>query len=239
VRIIPAIDIQDGCVVRFVQGRHNKKVYSRDPFKTARYWIKSGAKLLHIVDLDGAMDGTPKNLNAVKKIARDSCVPIQFGGGVRSIEIIKKLLNLGVWRVILGTRAIEDEAFLKKSYKQFKDKIIVGVDAQNNNLLINGWQADSRGVNLADFVARLKKIGFKELIYTDTQKDGTLTGPNVRGIKALMNCTRMKIIASGGISCLGDIRKLKTLEKSGLSGIIVGKALYEGRFLLSEALKLA
>lgn len=226
-------------MVRFVQGRLNKKVYSRDPLKTARHWVKGGAKLLHIVDLDGAFSGRPKNLEIVKEIAQGIDAPVQFGGGVRDREVIKKLLDAGIWRVILGTKAIEDKNFLKKSFREFKQKIIVSIDAKANNLLVKGWQINSKGSNALAFAAALKEIGFKELIYTDTLKDGTLSGPNIKGIKALLKESKIKVIASGGISNLEDIYKLKLLEKNGLSGIIVGKALYEGKFTLPQALKLA
>lgn len=238
--IIPAIDIKDGCVVRLVQGRTNKRVYSKDPLKTAKYWVGQGAKLIHIVDLDAALSGKIKNLGAVKNIARSVNVPIQFGGGARSIEAIKLLLNSGIQRVVLGTRAAEDEDFLKKVFKAFRNRIIVSIDAQAGKVLIKGWQAKITGrKNVLDFVYSLKEMGFKEFIYTDILKDGTLSGANIKGVKGLLKKSGMRIIASGGISSLEDIYKLKLLEKKGLIGVIVGKALYEGRFTLKEALRLA
>ena len=237
--IIPAIDIKDGCVVRYVQGRLDKKVYSKDPVKTARHWVKSGAKLLHVVDLDGAMSGKQKNLQFVKEIAQSVDVPVQFGGGVRNIETIKKLLGLGIRRVVLGTRAVEDGVFLKQAFKKFKDKIIVSIDAKDNRVLIKGWKASAKSKDLVTFAKALKQAGFKNLIYTDTSKDGTLSGPNIKGIKNLLKQSGLHIIASGGISSLDDIYRLKQLEKQGLEGVIVGKALYEGKFTLSQALKLS
>ncbi|MDD5166330.1 MAG: 1-(5-phosphoribosyl)-5-[(5-phosphoribosylamino)methylideneamino]imidazole-4-carboxamide isomerase [Candidatus Omnitrophica bacterium] len=236
--IIPAIDLKDGCVVRFVQGRLDKKVYSRDPVKTAKHWIKQGAKMLHVVDLDGAMSGTIKNLGLVKEIVSNVDVPVQFGGGVRKLETIKALAGFGVWRVVLGTRAVEDKVFLQKAFKLFKNKIIVSIDAKDNNLLIKGWRSSGKAKDVLAFAHTLKKIGFKELIYTDTLKDGTLKGPNIKGVKNLLKETGMKIIASGGMSSLDDIHKLKSLEKQGLTGVIIGKALYEGKFTLTQALKL-
>lgn len=237
--IIPAIDIKDGCVVRFTQGRLNKKVYSYDPLRTAKHWVKQGAQFLHIVDLDGASTGVPKNLDIVKKIVKSVDVAIQFGGGVRDIETIKSLLILGLQRVVLGTKAVQNKNFLKQALKIFKNKIIVSVDAKANNLLIKGWQDTFKSADLIDFVNMLKGMGFKEMIYTDTLKDGTLSGPNIKVTKMLLKKTGMKIIASGGISSLDDIYRLKLLEDYGLSGIIIGKALYEGRFTLPQALKLA
>jgi len=237
--IIPAIDIQDGCVVRFVQGRLDKKIYSRDPIKTARHWVKQGAKLIHVVDLDGAFTGTPKNLEIAKHIAKAVNVPVQFGGGVRNTDLIEKILDSGIQSVILGTKAAEDRGFLKKAFKKFKDRIIVSIDTKEDRVLTKGWQAAYGKTDILKFADSLKEIGFKKAIYTDVLKDGTLKGPNIKGIKNLMKQTGLKITASGGISSLSDIQKLKLLQKNGLVGVIVGKALYEGRFTLAEALKLS
>lgn len=238
--IIPAIDIKDGCVVRLVQGKLSaKKIYSKDPLKIARHWRRQGARLIHVVDLDGAYTGRPKNIEIVKKIAEEISVPVQFGGGVRKIETIKRLLAFGVFRVVLGTKAIEDKDFLQKAFKEFKDKVIVSVDAQGRYILTKGWQKKPKGIALSDFIRQLKRVGFKHLIYTDILKDGTLQGPNIRNIKQLLKETGLKIIASGGISSLNDVKSLKKLEKDGLEGVIIGKALYERKFTFSEALKLA
>ena len=237
--IIPAIDIKDRCVVRLVQGRRNEKVYSQDPLKTAKHWVKQGAGFLHIVDLDGAASGSPKNLEIVKEIAKNIEAKIEFGGGVRKIETIKELLGSGIDRVVLGTKAVEDEAFLKQAFKKFKNRIIVSIDAKEKNLAIKGWRQTHKGFSVLDFVSRLKEIGIREIIYTDTLKDGTLQGPNIKAIKALLKETGIKVIASGGISSLEDINKLRLLKKQGLRGVIIGKALYEGRFTLAQALRLA
>jgi phosphoribosylformimino-5-aminoimidazole carboxamide ribotide isomerase len=238
--VIPAIDLEDGCVVRFVQGRHDKKIYSRNPVKTAKHWVKQGAKLLHIVDLDGAITGIPGNLGVLKKIARNIGVPIQFGGGVRKIETIRSLLNdYGVSRVVLGTKAVSDKAFLKKAFKEFKSKIIASIDAKQETVLTEGWRSAEKKIGVIEFAKFLKSIGFKQVIYTDTLKDGTLSGPNIRAIKALIKESGLNVIASGGVSMLEDIFKLKKLEKQGVTAVIVGKALYEGRFTLAEAIKLS
>lgn len=235
--IIPAIDLQDGCVVRLVQGKSSKKVYSKDPLKVARHWQAQGAKFLHIVDLDGAFTGTPKNLEAVKNIARQIKIPVEFGGGLRKIETIQEALGAGVARVVLGTKAVEDTEFLAKALRKFKNKIIVGVDAKDGLVVVRGWKTGHKNTDAVEFSLYLKKLGFSELIYTDALKDGTLTGPNIKEIKKLLKATGMKIIASGGISSLEDLHKLKGLEKEGVSGIIIGKALYEGRFTLPQALR--
>lgn len=239
--IIPAIDIQLGRVVRLTQGRFDdKKIYSSDPLKAARHWAKQGAKLIHIVDLDGAKTGEPKNLSVVKDIIKAVGVPVEFGGGVRKQETIDKLIGYGVRRVVLGTKAVQDILFLKKSFKDFKDKVIVSIDASGLEVLIKGWQQKAAAnTDALSFSGLLKNIGFKEFIYTDVRKDGMLSGPNIKDIKKLLKETGMKIIASGGVSSLEDIRKLKALEKDGLCGMIIGKALYEGKFTLQQALKLA
>ena len=237
--IIPAIDLKDGCVVRFVQGRLDKKVYSRAPLKTAKHWIKQGAELLHIVDLDGAFSGIPKNLDIVKNIVRNVDVPIQFGGGIRKIEMIKALLDLGIQRVVLGTKAIEDAAFLKKAFIKFKGRVIISIDAKGERILTKGWQASYRNKGVSQFSRVLKEMGFKQMIYTDTLKDGTLKGPSIKYAKKLLKETGMRIILSGGVSSLEDIHRIKLLEKQGLIGVIVGKALYEGMFTLPQALKMA
>lgn len=194
--------------------------------------------MLHIVDLDGAFSGEPKNLAIAQNIAANAGVPVQFGGGVRTIAAIKKILDSGVSRVILGTKAIEDKKFLQEAHKKFKDKIIISLDAKAGNIMVRGWQAAHKKIDLFSFAAALKEMGFKEVIYTDTTKDGTLTGPNIKGIKELLKKSGLKVIASGGISSLDDIARLKILKKQGVSGIIIGKALYEGKFTLTQALKI-
>ena len=187
--IIPAIDLRNGKVVRLFQGKFDQeKIYSSDPVKAAKHWAKQGAKFLHIVDLDGASSGTPKNLEALKGILKQVGVPLEFGGGVRSIETISELLGLGVQRVVLGTRAANDAQFLKKAWKKFGEKIIVSIDAKGGKVLTQGWnRATSKTV--LDFAKELKEVGFKQLIYTDISKDGALVGPNILGIKELIRET--------------------------------------------------
>jgi len=237
--IIPAIDIKDGCVVRFTQGKVDKKVYSRDPVKTAKHWQKQGAKFIHIVDLDGAISGKPKNLHLVRQIIKAVDIPIQFGGGIRNMQNLTTLLDYGAKRVVLGTKAAEDRVFLKKAFKKFKDKIIVSIDAKANRVLTKGWRSSYRNTDVIRLGHYLKDTGFKQVIYTDVLRDGTLKGPNIKAIKNLIKETGLSVIASGGISSLDDICRLKTLQKKGVVGVIIGKALYEGKFTLSEALKLS
>jgi len=235
--IIPAIDLKDGCVVRFVQGKLDKKVYSKDPVKTAKHWVRQGAKMIHVVDLDGASTGEQKNLAIVEKIVKSVKVPIQFGGGVRNFETLKKLFQLGVTRVVLGTKAFEDKNFLIKAFREFRERLIVSIDAKAGKILIKGWEMSFADSDVISFARTLKVIGFKQLIYTDVSKDGTLKGPDIKGLKQLLREAKLSVIASGGVSSLDDIRKLKALEKEGVVGVIIGKALYEGKFTLQQAIK--
>ena len=236
--IIPAIDLRGGKVVRLFQGQFDQeKIYSNDPVKVAKHWARQGAKFLHIVDLDGASSGVSKNLEVLKKIINEIGIPLEFGGGVRSIEAISKVLSLGAQRVVLGTKAAGDAEFLKRAWKKFGEKIIVSIDAKDGLVLTQGWNRPASKSTL-DFAKELKKIGFKQLIYTDISKDGTLSGPNILGIKELLKVTGLNIIASGGVSGLKDLAKLNKLKKQGLTGVIIGKALYEGKFTLVEALEL-
>lgn len=237
--IIPAIDLRGGKVVRLFQGKFSEeKVYSSDPLKVAKRWARQGAQFLHVVDLDGALSGTPKNLKAVKEIVNKAGIPIEFGGGIRDLKTILEVLDLGSERVILGTKAASDARFLKKAWKKFGEKIIVSIDAKAAKVLTQGWSSGVAKTTL-DFAAELKEMGFKQVIYTDISRDGALCGPNIKGIKELLEETGLNVIASGGVSALEDLLKLKKLEKQGLAGAIVGKALYESRFTLTEALKIS
>lgn len=238
--VIPAIDLKDGCVVRLFQGRFEKvKVYSHDPLRVAKHWSKQGAKRLHVVDLDGALTGSPKNLIALQKILKEIDVPVEFGGGVRQIKTIELLLKMGVSYVVLGTKAAEDKCFLEKALEQGKDRLIVSVDVQGQKVAINGWRETVGGLRVEDFILALQKIGFSRIIYTDVQKDGTLSGPNIKNLKAILKLAKCRVLVSGGVSCLEDIRSLSLLKEKGLEGVIVGKALYEGKFTLTQAAKIA
>lgn len=236
--VIPAIDLQDGCVVRYVQGKLGKTIYSKDPVKTARHWVKQGATLLHVVDLDGAFTGKPANIPIVKAIVKDTGVPVQCGGGIRNRQVAAELIDAGVQRIILGTKAVQDEKFLDKMVSLFGDKVAVSVDANNDQVMTSGWRETADNVDLITFIRFLKEKGLAEIIYTDTSKDGTLKGPSVRNVKRILSETKIRLIVSGGVSSVEDIRKLKEFEKDGVLGVIVGKALYEGKFTLPEALKI-
>ncbi len=237
--IIPAIDLKDGNVVRLYQGKLDaSNVYSRNPVTVARHWQKQGAELIHIVDLNGAFTGTAANLHLVKEIIKTVETPIQFGGGVRSRKIINELLDAGVSRVVLGTKAAEDCDFLKAVFEEFQYRIIVSIDAKKGKVLTDGWLNSNCDLKAVDFACQLKEIGFSELIYTDTLKDGTLNGPNFAGLKEILQGSGMKVVASGGVSSLDDIARLNSLESKGVQGVIIGKALYEEKFSLKEAINL-
>jgi len=236
--IIPAIDLIEGRCVRLRQGKlSSERVYSKEPVAVAELWELKGAERLHIIDLDGAFEGKPQNLEVVKRIAKSIKIPIQFGGGVRSLKIIKEVLNCGVEYVILGTSAISKPEFVKKAVKRFGKRIMVSIDASNLKVRVRGWEGETR--KTAPVLAReMVKLGVRNIIFTDIRRDGTLKGPNISQIKKMLKAVNTPLIVSGGISSLEDIKKLKPLETKGLFVVIVGKALYTGRIDLEKALKI-
>lgn len=236
--IFPAIDIKDGKVVRLSQGKFDEVTeYSGDPVAMARLWEKKGAQWLHVVDLDGAKTGEIQNYKIIFNIARSVSIPIQIGGGIRKKEDIQKLLDGGVSRTILGTKIIEDRIFLKEIIDQWRDKIAVSLDCSNGIVAQRGWTSTSN-IKAIDFVGDLESLGLSCLIYTDIARDGMLTGPNFEGLEELAEATNIPIIASGGISNIEDIRKLLTIQDKGIIGAITGRAIYEGKLNLKEALEL-
>jgi len=238
--LIPAIDLKGGKVVRLFQGNgSDETVYSGNPVAIARHWKHEGAQMIHIVDLDGAFTGEPKNLPALKKIVQAVDVPVQFGGGLRTSAVIREVLDAGVSRVILGTKAVEDTDFLAEVLSEFPGKVLVSVDTKKGGVLTQGWQTESgQKVEAAAFGLRLKSCGVSEVVFTDTAKDGTLRGPNIEALTDFALKTQLRVIASGGISSLDDIKAIKKIQNLGISGVIIGKALYEERFSLKEAVSL-
>lgn len=237
--IIPAIDIIEGKCVRLTKGDFNtQKLYYDNPVEVAKRWKSEGAKLLHIVDLDGARTGTVKNLEAAIEIRKKVDIKIQYGGGIRDIETLKKVFNSEIERAIIGTKAIEDKDFLGKAVQDFGDRFVCSVDFGKGGMVFkNGWQRKTK-VNIFDFARELEGLGIKEIIVTDISRDGTLRGPNLEAIKNILKETNLKLIIAGGISSLQDILNIRKFERLGVSGIIIGKALYEGKISLKEAIKL-
>lgn len=229
--IYPAIDIKGGKCVRLTQGlKDQEKVYYDWPQEVARLWQEKGARWLHVVDLDGAFGGRARNYEIVKEMVTSATIPIQIGGGIRSLENIEAWLALGIKRVILGTKALEDPVMLKEALKRFSEEIVVSIDAKNGLVTTEGWVKTS-SIKAVDFAMRLEEQGVRRIVYTDISRDGMLSGPNFEALESLKGAVGLEIIASGGISSLKD---LTALQRMGIEGAIVGKALYEGRIDLAE-----
>ena len=236
--IIPAIDIKDGKVVRLFKGRFDQVTeYGSDPVDTAKHWEALGAPYLHVVDLDGAESGVRRNQEAICKIARSIRIPVEAGGGIRSRAVVDDYLGAGVDRVILGTKVVDDRAFLADVLRTWSGRIAVSLDCADGFVARRGWVETSalRGIDLArDFAA----MGLQYIIYTDIARDGTLAGPNISGLKEMLALAGVHIIASGGVKSLDDIRALAALGKDNLYGVITGRAIYEGTLDVREALAL-
>ena len=235
--IFPAIDIKGGKVVRLFQGKFDEVTeYSGDPLVVAQKWQQQGAKWLHVVDLDGAKTGTMQNHDVIIEIAKKIPIPVQVGGGIRSREDIQRLIDGGVARVILGTRVISDHNFLVEMLGLWKKRIAISLDCSGGFVAQHGW-TESSNVKAVDFVKGLEGLDIACLIYTDIARDGMLTGPDIVGLRGLLSMTKIPIIASGGVASIEDLRKLMDLESEGLLGAIIGKAIYEGRVNLEEAIR--
>lgn len=237
--VYPAIDLRKGRCVRLIRGDiRDETVYSKEPVSMAKLWQLKGAKWLHVVDLDGALTGVPKNLKIVYAIAKALRIPIQFGGGVRDLDLIKEILDNGIKRVILGTNALSLD-FLAKAIKKFgANRIVGGLDVRDGKVTVRGWK-DTTDKPMIELALEMEKAGLKNIIFTDVKRDGLLSGPNFKGIKDLATSVKVPIIASGGVSSLKDIKHLKNLEKYGVSGFIIGKAIYTGALDLKEAIAAA
>lgn len=237
-KIIPAIDILDGKCVRLNQGDYNKvTLFGSDPVKQAIEWQEQGAQRLHLVDLDGAKSGNPINDQAIKAIKKSINIPIQIGGGIRTESRVKELLNIGIDKVILGTIAIEDPLTVKKLANNYPEKIILGIDAKNGKAATSGWTKESNFTAI-EVVKNYSDVPISSVITTDINKDGTLLGPDIEGLKAMCKASPFPVIASGGVGSIGDIISILTLEDQGIEGIILGRSLYDLKIDLSEAIKL-
>ncbi|MEQ1439237.1 1-(5-phosphoribosyl)-5-[(5-phosphoribosylamino)methylideneamino]imidazole-4-carboxamide isomerase [Fontimonas sp. SYSU GA230001] len=237
--LIPAIDLKGGQCVRLRQGRMDDvTVFSDDPVTVARRWADEGAERVHIVDLDGAVKGTPVNIEVVEAIAGALKIPVQVGGGIRDEETVQRYLNAGVQYVIIGTKAVNAPHFLHDLCLEFPRHIIVSLDAKDGRVALNGW-AKLTGHDVIETAVHCERDGVEAIIYTDIAKDGMMQGFNVESTRALARALKTPVLASGGVSSLDDIRRLKELEADGVAGAVIGRALYQGDLDFKEAVKIA
>lgn len=234
-KIYPAIDIKDGCCVRLLQGRFSDvTVYGSDPVGMAQKWEQLGGEFIHVVDLDGALKGHGVNAQIIGKICRSVSVPVQTGGGIRSMEDIEAKLACGINRIIIGTKAVSDSEFVKKAVDRYGDKIVIGIDAKDGMVAIEGWEKTS-DFKAVEFAKKMVNIGVKTIVYTDISTDGTLAGPNIAAMTEMASGVKADIIASGGV---GSLEHIKALIPTGVEGVIVGRALYTGNVDLTEAISI-
>lgn len=233
--VIPAIDLLEGQCVRLYQGDYARsQVFSENPVEMALQWESQGATRLHVVDLDGAKQGKPVNHKVIEAIVKSLSIPVQVGGGLRDRASVTSLLNLGVARVILGTVAVENPSLVSELAQDFPGKIVVGIDARNGKVATRGWLETSE-VSAIDLAQQMEQKGVAAIIYTDIQRDGTLTGPNMNALRELAEAINIPVIASGGVSSLTDVLSLLSLEPVGVNGVIIGRAIYTGEVNLREA----
>jgi len=236
--VIPAIDLKEGKCVRLEQGLMEKDtVFCDNPAEQAQEWERQGGELLHIVDLDGAFAGRPANKDAIEAIVKAVRVPTQLGGGIRDIETIRAYLDLGLSRVILGTAAQRNPKLVEEACKLFPGQIVVGIDAKNGLVAVQGW-AEVTDVRAVDLARLFEGYGVAAIIYTDISRDGMMQGPNIVTTLALAEAISIPVIASGGVSSLSDIENIMAIESSGVTGVIIGKAIYTGAIKLAEAVAL-
>lgn len=234
-RLYPAIDLKDGQCVRLKQGLFDQvKAYSDSPAEVARLWESQGGRFLHLVDLDGALRGRSVNAACIRQIVDAVSIPVELGGGIRTLSDIREVLKLGVYRAILGTKAVQEPELLARAVREFgSEHIAAGIDAKNGYVAIQGWETVSRR-RAIDLALEMKDMGVRTIIYTDISRDGMLSGPNVEATRQMAEQTGLDIVASGGMSCMED---LEQLYEAGISGAIIGKALYEKRIDLREAVR--
>jgi phosphoribosylformimino-5-aminoimidazole carboxamide ribotide isomerase len=236
--IIPAVDIKNGKCVRLLQGRmEDETVFSDDPAAMAQKWATLGAELIHVVDLDGAFEKSPQNMDAVKKIINTVATPIQLGGGIRNEQTIQVLLDLGVSRVIIGTEAITNTDWVMQTAKRFAGQVVVGIDARDGRVAIEGWTQNTQTLAV-DLAKRFEDCGVAAINFTDISRDGMQTGPNIDATRRLAEAISIPVVASGGVSTIQDIQNLLPLKSVGVVGVITGKALYSGTLDFKQALEL-
>jgi phosphoribosylformimino-5-aminoimidazole carboxamide ribotide isomerase len=233
--LLPAVDIRDGKAVRLRQGDFDQEtVYADDPLEAARSFVEAGARFLHLVDLDGAREGEPVNLHHVERIASTLEVPVELGGGLRSIASIRRALAAGASRVVLGTAAFTDPDLLAEALSAFTSRILVGVDVRGGMVSVAGWSRETQ-VRGDDAIRRMQRQGVTRFVYTNVDRDGMLDGPDLEEIRLVSEAVRGRFLYSGGIGSIEDLRALRALRLVNLAGVISGKALYEGRFAVGEA----
>ena len=233
--LLPAVDIRDGRAVRLRRGDFaDETVYADDPLEAARSWVEAGARQLHVVDLDGARSGAPVNLEHLERIVRELGVPVQYGGGLRSLVAVREALAAGADRVILGTAAYSDVDFLDEVLDTWGVRILVAIDVRAGNVSVAGWTKATQ-MPAADVIRRMQRRGVKQFVFTNVDRDGTLDGPDLDQVRAAAEAIRGRFVYSGGIASLDDLRALRSLRLVNLAGVVAGKALYEGRFTIAEA----
>ncbi|MBT6727349.1 MAG: 1-(5-phosphoribosyl)-5-[(5-phosphoribosylamino)methylideneamino]imidazole-4-carboxamide isomerase [Deltaproteobacteria bacterium] len=234
-KIIPAIDLKNGRCVRLLQGKEDQEtVYEEDPVETALSFEEQGAEQIHLVDLDGAFRGESKNLEQVERIAQVVKVPLELGGGIRSLDDISRVFDLGVSLVIIGTIAVKNPKILEEAIQKFENQLILGLDAKDGKVAVSGW-VEVTEFSDEEFANQWKLLGINRVIYTDIARDGMLTGPNLSSLRRMAISTGLKVTASGGVSSLDDLKQLAELERDGVDEVIVGKAIYERQLDLREA----
>jgi len=234
--IIPAVDIKNGKCVRLLQGRmEDETVFSDDPAAMAQKWADLGAELIHVVDLDGAFAKSPQNIDAIQKIIKTIDTPIQLGGGIRNQQTIQMMLDMGVKRVIIGTEAISNTRWVMQAAQQFPDQVVVGIDARDGRVAIEGWTKDTQ-TRVIDLAKKFEDCGVAAINFTDISRDGMQTGPNIDATRRLAEAISIPVVASGGVSNIQDIINLLPLKSVGVTGIITGRALYSGTLDFKQAL---
>ncbi|MGV3617079.1 MAG: 1-(5-phosphoribosyl)-5-[(5-phosphoribosylamino)methylideneamino]imidazole-4-carboxamide isomerase [Fimbriimonas sp.] len=233
--IIPAIDLRGGRCVRLTQGDYGREtVYDLDPVEVALGFGREGAEIVHVVDLDGAKSGAPENLEIVARIVREGGLPVEFGGGVRSLETARRLLDLGVARVVVGSKLVQDAELSARFFSELGDRVVAGIDAREGKVATIGW-TETSGVSAVELAQRVEAAGCRRIILTDIARDGALRGPNVDLLREVVGAVSIPVIASGGVSVVEDLRVLREAFPAGVEGVIVGKAIYEDRFTVAEA----
>ena len=233
--IIPAVDIKNGKCVRLVQGRiEDETIFSDDPTAMAQKWEQAGAELIHVIDLDGAFEKYPQNIDAIRKIIGTVDIPIQLGGGIRNEQTVQMFVDMGVQRVIIGTEAIRNPDWVQQAATKFPDRIVVGIDARDGYVAIEGWTETTR-VLAVDLARRFEDCGVAAVNFTDIHRDGMQTGPNIEETRRLAEAISIPVVASGGVATIADIQNLLPLEAVGVNGVITGKALYSGTLDFQEA----